>query len=398
MKLLVLGVHGRRLVLGIKVPSEAGSVPFGRTAVHYEGPPLDRDGAPTWALRVEDGQEVRRARRRLLTCKWSKGKDLLGCNEELYPHRIMEKKGVLWSASAVVRASVSLGFLVATGCGAAGSASLMLRAPVTQQCQQVPLQGCDELSEGVLLYLSGEKEEGRAKLVQGAAKNAPADLQKYASTLRALEQMPGAQKFMQPLGEVTAILTRASTLPKGGPDISPQPVSVAEAPKSDVARTPSGPSAFQGARLLTADTDVARMRFGTLASPSESHAWCNHVAESARCELVRRGTLVLTDLVSVGSRCEGQYMAVIRGGIVQLRLEGPFDFHGARVVIPASDALVVGQRLAPEQPHVPAKKGAAQASSAATSPASSYDCGFYYSGYVPYEATTETPPRTKDLD
>lgn len=50
VRLSVRGVHERRLVLEVAVPTEASGVPRGRTVVKYDGPPLERDGVPNWTL------------------------------------------------------------------------------------------------------------------------------------------------------------------------------------------------------------------------------------------------------------------------------------------------------------------------------------------------------------
>jgi hypothetical protein len=272
---------------------------------------------------------------------------------------------------------------VALGCAVTGSATVMLKAPVAQQCAQVPLQGCEELSEGVLLYLSDKKVEGRAKILEGAAKNAPDDVRKYAVALRALQAtVPGLGQLTQPLNEVTDILLQANGGKPAVSAASPSDVQNVTNPYN----APRPEPAERDARLLTADTDLNRMSHGTLSAPSESFPWCTQAfGVTARCVLVQRGTLVLTDLLSVGPDCEGQFMAVMRGGMVQLSFEGPFQFHGARIIIPSTDALVLGQRQELPVPSSPdAKKSPTKAG-----PTGSRTCGYYYSGYKPYETPVE---------
>lgn len=301
----------------------------------------------------------------------------------------------LRGAGVCRRAWVGIGLFALVGCAAAGSASFVLRPPVVQQCQQVPLQGCEELSDGVLLYLNGQKEQGRTKLLQGAAKNAPEQVRQYAVALRALETtVPGVQQYTQPLGEITTILIQASAASQAAPDRASGQVPVGLVPN------PYGqaPPAARDNRFLTADTDVTRMRYGTLGSPSEVSPWCSKVFGLAQCVVVQRGTLVLTDLVSVGNQCDGQFLAVMRGGLLQFRFDGPFDLHGARIVIPPTDALILGQlNDVPELTDKEKKPGNRAEPPAAPTP--SRTCGFYYSGYMPYEGASEASSLVaKELD
>ena len=104
-----------------------------------------------------------------------------------------------------------------TGC----SASMIIKQPVVDQCQGAGLRGCDQLTDGVLAYVDGDQEAGRAKLVAGAAQNNPEDVRKFAQMLTALRDLPGMSEQMGPIGEVAAILAGEDASTTGPGAVAP---------------------------------------------------------------------------------------------------------------------------------------------------------------------------------
>jgi hypothetical protein len=287
-----------------------------------------------------------------------------------------------WMAGAVV---------VSVGCG--GSASLVLKTPVSKQCASVGLLGCDELSDGVLLYAEGKGREGAEKLQAGAAQNAPEKIKEFAELLETLSNLPGAGKYAGAISEVVATLTlTASSSPTGAPSISSA---------GSLAELPSSSALDRSARgAVTADTDVAQHRSGLAEIPSYPPEWCAKFGKGTSCLLVARGPLFLTDARAPAADCKGQFLAIISGGQVAVELKSPLSIHGGRILVPTGAALVLGQR--PEPPQEPTNSAEKPAEKSADKPdeesevvtlddvAPEWSCSLYWSGFVPYSAEPET--------
>lgn len=110
---------------------------------------------------------------------------------------------------------------------ACGGASVIFKSPVDSKCNSTGLKGCPELTEGVLLYVDGNEEEGKVKLEHGAAANAPAKLKKFAKQIKALKKIPGAEKYTKTLVKIAEILASSkgdgSALPPGPPEPDEDP-------------------------------------------------------------------------------------------------------------------------------------------------------------------------------
>jgi hypothetical protein len=96
-------------------------------------------------------------------------------------------------------------------CGC-GSAQLVLKSPVEDQCGKAGLKGCPELTDGVLFYVDGDKVKGKDHLLKGAAQNAPAKVRQFAKALKQLplDKIPGGNKYTKLVLEVIDILAGAS--------------------------------------------------------------------------------------------------------------------------------------------------------------------------------------------
>lgn len=233
-----------------------------------------------------------------------------------------------------------LAMLVALG-GCSG-ASMLLKTPIADECATTGLKGCPEIAEGMLLYVEGDKAAALQKLARGAARNSPEQVEAFAKALLALKSVPGAEPYAALLDEATEVLVEHAGADEGR-SRTDEDVRSAETTASCGARLPGQPT-------LTADTDPAQAIGGVVAphrpDPAADATLCRVVAGSAAtCRVVRPGTAYLTDLVSLGSDCVGQFVAVLRKDQVRrYALEGPFNLHGARLLLRPGDTLVFGQR------------------------------------------------------
>jgi hypothetical protein len=96
------------------------------------------------------------------------------------------------------------------GCG---SVQIVLKPPIEQQCGTAGLRGCPALTDGVLLYVQGDKVKGKEALIKGAAQNAPEKLKKFAELLKGLDKIPGTNAYMKQVLEVADIIASAPGKP-----------------------------------------------------------------------------------------------------------------------------------------------------------------------------------------
>lgn len=101
---------------------------------------------------------------------------------------------------------------ILAGCG---GVEVVLKAPVNDKCAGAGLKGCPLLTDGVILYVSGKEDEGKDKLVRGAADNAPADVKKFAKQIKLLKKIPGAGAYTKKLVEVANILAGSAKAKAG---------------------------------------------------------------------------------------------------------------------------------------------------------------------------------------
>ncbi len=108
------------------------------------------------------------------------------------------------------------GIAIALGlAGASCGGAMLLKDPISDQCKSAGLLGCEQLTEGTLDYIDGEKEKGLKEIEKGAAQNSPKELKEFASALSALGNIPGVSSYMGPVLEIAAILKGDTALPDG---------------------------------------------------------------------------------------------------------------------------------------------------------------------------------------
>lgn len=116
---------------------------------------------------------------------------------------------------------------ILVGCG--GGVQVILKSPVQDKCAQAGLQGCPEITQGVILYVEGDEAGGKDAVTKGAAQNTPAKVKKFARYVKQLKKIPGSGPYVQKLVEIADIMlaaSKASAKPgqpgaPGGPDAEP---------------------------------------------------------------------------------------------------------------------------------------------------------------------------------
>jgi hypothetical protein len=191
--------------------------------------------------------------------------------------------------------------LLAAGC--MDSADLLLKAPVNAGCAKVGLRGCDEMTEGVLLYVQGDKSNAETKLKEGAAENAPAQVRAFAGQLRLLKSVPGVEQYVGPLMEVADLLAPEHEREKehGQPvdsdrrerrAVTQVALSTDDGPAE--ARPPLEVRRVAGVAIPAADTRAYTcLLFTDMPWESDSTA--------ARCVKLAQGAMVVTDVQTTGA-------------------------------------------------------------------------------------------------
>ncbi len=108
---------------------------------------------------------------------------------------------------------------------ACGGATLVLKSPIQDQCDKAGLQGCPALVDGALVYIGGDKVNGKQQMIAAAATNTPDKVKVFADAIRVLplDKIPGAgAKYGAIIIEIADILAGAAP--------APAPVAVVVAP------------------------------------------------------------------------------------------------------------------------------------------------------------------------
>jgi hypothetical protein len=104
--------------------------------------------------------------------------------------------------------------VLVSGCASAG---LILKRPIEKQCKTVKLQQCDDLVNGVLLYVEGDEDGARSALADVVRANQPEKLRKVAEGLQTISSIPGASSYMGPITKVSAFLAPPAPASKSKP-------------------------------------------------------------------------------------------------------------------------------------------------------------------------------------
>lgn len=237
----------------------------------------------------------------------------------------------------------ALGIAFAIG-GCSTATSLVVKPPVVSKCEEAGLKGCDDLADGVILYVEGDKKEGEKKLRAGVAKNSSTRVRRYAALLKVVASLPQLGSYGKAVGEVCDLLADET-----GGALAPEEEKAAKAeakPKGDEA----GDARGVGATGLRTSTVVPAANplaytcapFGAFSTPQGA----------ALCQQVTVGPLIITD-VQVGAGCPND-LFLLAGKPSKPRWfvfapTGGVSIHGAKFVLKPDEALTIGVRSTSEE-------------------------------------------------
>ena len=237
--------------------------------------------------------------------------------------------------------------MVMLASSACGGTSMVLKSPVEDKCTESGLRGCPELTDGVLLYVDGDKEKAKTKIRAGVAANTPARVREFATTLKTLVSLPGVSSYSGPILEIATLLaSEAGTAPaRDFAPIEERSVSKGSEPRASDRRA----STAEGEAAATKTTTVivrasAKMVY---CRPFAGIAPEATVGESV-CAPIAMGPLVITDL-HAGPGCANEVF-VLAGTAHEPRwfvvspASAPLAIHGARFELQDGEALIAGQR------------------------------------------------------
>ena len=255
--------------------------------------------------------------------------------------------------------------LVASGLALAGcsGAEVVLKIPVSTGCKEVPLKECDELTDGLLLYVEGKQEEAKPRVAKAVSANSPADLRRFVGFLQSLRGLTGAEGYLKPVFEVAdfsnyqAAQAEAAQyaappgpgLAPSGPPLTPMvaaPVQSTVVPVAAVAPiAPAGPS-----RMVTADTDPKQIDGGAIAPlSSPGRGPCGPLLGSSgtTCARAVDGPFVVTD-VHMSGECDASIFVAATspnglGTSARWAVTGSTrSVSGSRLLVRKDETLIIG--------------------------------------------------------
>jgi hypothetical protein len=271
--------------------------------------------------------------------------------------------------ACVPRKMVALTAVVLAGAACSG-AQLVLKSPIQARCTDAGLKGCEDLTDGILEYVEGDREEAKRKIHEGVIQNEPDQLHEFAAGVRALKAIPGVDQFARPLLEVADFLapekgeSRAVAHRTKGhanvvaavaaTDEPSEPHKEADQPSSvgvvaevtPVREPPSTPPP----RLMTSS------RAGTVVPASEESAVpCVPFADArvdvsnvvGRCATVATGPLIVTDIWTTGTCANDLFIGTGVPGRPRWAVSSiaptPLNIHGASLPVAEGESLFVAQ-------------------------------------------------------
>jgi hypothetical protein len=219
------------------------------------------------------------------------------------------------------------------------AAALVLKPPIVDKCKEVGLRGCAELADGAILYVTGQKAEGQEKLEKGAAKNAPAKVREFATKLRMLKSIPGADQYIGPLLKVADLLSGDEAPSHGRPEEDAIAETQANEHETTVDNQPAVRAASGDHSVTTVpDTFRCTVLVGNSFDGMPGSAWCTPLAV---------GPLVVTDVHATGECPNTLALGAGPPGAphwVLLALpKSSLDVHGAAYGVRANEGLFAVQ-------------------------------------------------------
>jgi hypothetical protein len=187
-----------------------------------------------------------------------------------------------------------------------GSVQIILKPPIENRCGTTGLKGCPELTDGVLLYVQGDKVKGKEALLKAAAQNEPAKVKQFAQALKELDKIPGTGAYMKQVMEIVDILASAPGAAPGGQGGGQV---VAQAGVHKRRRRHNGPPPVDIETRFAAG-DVPGEQDGGMVAPAinSDRGSCGGVPGYAFCVWAATGPLVVTQL-AVNPACPVEMVA-----------------------------------------------------------------------------------------
>jgi hypothetical protein len=261
-------------------------------------------------------------------------------------------------------------------------ARYVLEKPIADKCSGTGLRGCSELTDGILLYVEGDRSGASRRIVSAAAANEPDDVRAFAERLRTISRLPGTESFSAPLKDVIDLLANApadnpvarrAMTKRRGPVAMP---SADEETEADVASRSNGQVANDAHRIVPAKHVVPKPpsdpphpdAFDFTHWHTESTVPMVNVSgrpcapggaftpfvdgTKGRCVRLLRGPLVVTDLHAPGG-CSAD-MFVVGGNLSEPRwmmnvpANSALHVSNAVLLVGEHDYMVIGTMASSE--------------------------------------------------
>jgi hypothetical protein len=199
------------------------------------------------------------------------------------------------SRPLVCSLGVALAAALVAGCG---SASLLLKRPIADQCASRGLKSCPELTEAVLDYVDGDKAAAEPKLRAAVAENEPEQLRAFAAAIEPLADTAG--------GDTGATLKAVIAIMKGEAPGGGAPAEKAASAATGKAAAAGGAAASGTVALAPPSDSAENLRSGVSAAGADPRAMpCGEgpiAGDVALCKKVRLavGPLVVTNVYASG--------------------------------------------------------------------------------------------------
>lgn len=292
-------------------------------------------------------------------------------------------------------------WLFVVGC-AGLPVSAVVKPPLECQCNRLPIKGCGNLVDGALQYAQGDKAAAMHNLDLARKQNSPAELGKFADSLRSAAAMPGAESVAQPLREVADLLSAPAQAPDAPAEANteavvaaarapiPQKVSTAAFARSGgnatKERNPNSLAATgedlddvsnpynrrSDVRLApNASSDPSRIFTASQnLSAQEGRTACKIMGLDATCFTGREGPLIVSDVIGAPGCSDRLFLAATESDTTLFGFHWLFEVPygpivGARLIVRSGEWLQFAI--------VPGKKG----------PSGSSECQLTWSAFRP---------------
>ncbi len=237
--------------------------------------------------------------------------------------------------------------------GCSAGASMVVKPPLVSQCQRLPIQGCGDLVDGVLLQVDGDDKNARLKIDQVVHQNGPGRLRPFARVLRETASAPGMNDYAHHLRTVAEWIdpgeSPAATAGfSDGASHAVKAMPIASAANQGPAAEPAVSFKLDDTalRALSASADPLRVVTETIdfASRRTELAPCRIAEIDALCLKSREGPLIITDVIGSSACAKRMFVGASISdtpdfGIRWLMEPGPVPLTGARLLVRGGDWL-----------------------------------------------------------